>query len=146
MAKIKGCKGALVYDGNLVATMNQIDLDRTAGTEDVSSFGSCDVVTDTTTKQWSVSFSGFTSDSDTTGQDVLETAYNNQTKLDEKLRIYLKYSTTSGDEVIYYHPAVGSDGCVITSIKNGISWANTQTISMTIEGAGGLTKVKETLT
>lgn len=98
-------------------------------------------------KSWEVSVSGFCDPNDTTGQGILEAAYESGALLQD-IRFYTKYSNEVGETIIYDAPDTASDenaGLRVTSLKIDQSHSNVATIEFTLKGSGPVKRVVETV-
>lgn len=129
----------------LVTELNEWTLDMTADEIDTTVFGNGWKKSDVGMKGFSGSLKGYLDPLDTTGQAVLETAFLAGTLVSD-LRFYVKYTTTSGDDNIYYTPDTTTDanaGMRITSFNVGQAHNGVATLSMSFSGSGPVKRVTE---
>ncbi len=96
-------------------------------------------------QSFSGSFEGLAALEDTTGQEILRNSHLNKEKI-LNLKIYLKYSDVSGEQVIYWRTKAGQGGVVVSSYsekKDGGS--ETASISVSFDHDGVMERVTETL-
>ena len=122
---------------------------RSRGAQDVGTFDSGDWTDkDYQKASWTGSCSGYVADGDTTGQDILETAFNEGTIL-PNIRFWLEWSETSTEQITYYAADTVTDsdaGVLITSFDITKDQATqTATISFNFEGTGPLKKTIDTV-
>jgi hypothetical protein len=152
MSKLKGDGKVTIGSTTTEKTVLEISswkINKSRGTNDEGTFDSGDWMEKSYTKaSWTGSCTGFTADADTTGQDVLEAAFDAGTLLTD-LRFYLKHSVTAADKIAYYAADIATDtdaGVLITSYDVEKDQANeTSTISFNFEGTGPLKKTTATL-
>jgi len=105
---------------------------------DTSAFGDGWGKSDVGMKKWSGSLTGFVDPKDTTGQAVVEAAFQSGALLQD-IRFYLAYSTTSGEDLIYLAPDTVADsnaGLRVTAYKYSQDKAGVGTLSVTFSGSG----------
>lgn len=96
-------------------------------------------------QSFSGSCSGVNALEDTTGQDVLETAFLQKEKITD-IKFYQTYSTTVSDKIVYWTPDESSGGILIESFdtgKDGGSETSKCSFSWTCDGL--MKKVVETV-
>jgi hypothetical protein len=130
----------------VVAEINKQNVSRQSDTLDTPVFGNDGWGRSTVgVKKYSGSFDGYYDPSDTDGQAVLEDSWENGTVISD-IRLYYKYSTTSGETVYYDKPTTGTgNGIIITNIERSIDVNGVGEISFSYEGCGPLESVTTVL-
>ena len=152
MSKLKGDGKVTVNASTTEAVVLEIaswKINKSRGTNDEGTFDDGDWTKKSYTKaSWTGSCTGFVASADTTGQDILEAAFDAGTLLAD-LRFYLEHSTTVSDEIVYYAADTVTDpdaGVLITSYDVDKDQANeTAKISFNFEGTGPLKKTTTTV-
>lgn len=147
MATYSGRNARIAVNGALITEMGSWSIDRSADEIDTAAFGDGWKKSDVGMKGWSGSMDGFYDPADTTGQQVLEDAYQNGTLIQD-IKFYIKYSTTSGETIRYLTPDTTSDpdaGLRITSLNVSIDKAGVAQLSASFSGSGPIKVVEETV-
>lgn len=131
----------------VVTEMSNWDISINVEEIDTTAFGDGWGKSDVGMMKWSGSFSGYFDPADSTGQAVIEAARDSGDLLDD-IRFYVQYSTTSGDEVIYFHPDTVTDsnaGARITTMDVKTDKSGVATLNVSFTGSGPITHTTETL-
>jgi len=134
MSTFSGTDATVKLGTDLIAEMASWTLERTREGLRAPVFGDVNSkVHGVASKIWNGTIEGFLDISDSTGQDVIEAAYENGTKL-TNLRLYI-------DDTSYYAPDTDTDanaGVYITSFSTGAAQDEIIPISFSYEGTGAL--------
>lgn len=151
MATYNGRDARVTVNSNtteaIVTELGNWSIDRTATDIDTSAFGDGWGKSDVGIRKWSGSMTGFYDPADTTGQAVLEDAFNSG-ELVSDIRFYLKYGTGSGTTVKYLTPDTATDpnaGIRINTFNTSTDKEGVATLTMNFGGSGPCLVVEETL-
>lgn len=149
MATISGRKARVSVKPStteaLVLEIGNWDIDLSANEVDTTAFGSEWAKSDVGMKKWTASISGSYDPTDTTGQEVLEDAFNDGSIIDH-IKFYIKWAATG--EVVYWAPDTVADaeaGCRVTSLKMSVDKSGVGQLSATFSGSGPIKKTTATL-
>ena len=122
----------------LITEMGNWSVNRSAEEVDASAFGDGWGKSNAGMKKWSGSISGFYDPADTTGQKVLEDAYESG-ELISDIRFYIKYSEDTGDTIRYLAPDTANDpkaGLRVTGFDSNVDKSGVAQLSVTFSGSG----------
>jgi len=126
----------------LVSEIGNWTLDLSADEIDTTAFGNDWGKSDVAMKKYTGTLTGFYDPKDTTGQGVIEAAFESGALIAD-LQIYLAYSEVEGEDLIFWEPDSATDanaGARITSQKFGQDKAGVGTYSVTFVGSGPIKK------
>lgn len=131
----------------LVTELSSWNITMSADEIDTTAFGDGWAKSDVGMKKWSGTISGYCDPEDTTGQDVLETAYKNGTLLGD-IRFYLQYSEITSDTIIYYAPDTATDanaGLRVTSFEVSQDKSGVGMLNVSFSGSGPILQTTATV-
>lgn len=137
MSVVSGDKGKVVLGTNTIAELARISLNRNAVDLDASAFGSTWGKHRTGLKTWTCSVSGHYDPDDTNGQDEIESAFNDGSKITD-IKIYI-----DGDAPVYYAPDTDTEsdaGCYVQNLVIDEDIAGLAEISFDLLGWGPIVK------
>lgn len=130
----------------IIAEMSDWSINRKAAEIDTTAFGDGWSKSDVGMLSYSGSFKGFFDPTDTTGQGVLKTAFEDGTIIND-IRFYIEYSATTGGTLHYLAPVTGVDnGIRITSMDVSIDKNGVGSLSVSFSGSGAIEEKTGTAT
>jgi len=129
----------------IIAEMSDWSINRKAAEIDTTAFGDGWSKSDVGMLSYSGSFKGSFDPTDTTGQGVLKTSFEDGSLIND-IRFYYEYSETGGDTVRFLAPASGStNGIRITSMDVSIDKNGVGQLSVSFSGSGAIEEDTDTV-
>lgn len=148
---LNGRKGRVTVGSDagesVILELNSWSLDISADEIDASVFGSEWGKNDVGIKKWSGSASGFLAPGDTTGQCVLQNAFESGDLLSD-IKFYAEWSNKAGEVLCYYAPNLTADpdaGVRVTSVSPSVEHNGLAAISFSFSGSGPVKLFSETV-
>lgn len=130
----------------IIAELNTWSLNVSGGTTDTSTFGDEWGKSDVGILTWNGSGSGFYDPAETSQQELW--AELKAGSLVKSLRLYVKWSETSGAALYYWQPDISSDpnaGARITAFNTGSTASGVGTFDFSFDGSGPIIPISTTV-
>lgn len=150
MATYSGRFGRVTVDVSstetLIGHINTWSVNVSAGSTDTSSFGDVWGESDVGILTHNASISGFYDPDDSAQKEFWDKLKDGT--LIGSMRIYTKYSATTGQTIKYWKPDTASDpnaGYRVTAYNTGSTAGGVATFDLTVEGSGPIDKIETTV-